>query len=72
MGHAECTILKLTPMAPDAKGCVGWTWQYTPVSDSNCMPIRTPNNPIARFNPEIDPSDCIFRNTAGRTINLCR
>lgn len=58
-------------MAPDAQGCVGWTWQFTPVSETNCKPIVLPNNPIARFNPDIDPNDCIFHNFSGRTVNLC-
>lgn len=69
---ADCVIMKMTPMAPDEKGCVGWKWEYVPVSETNCKPIKLPTNPIARLNPDIDPNDCIFRNIAGRTINLCK
>jgi len=64
--------MKMTPQAPDINGCVGWKWEYVPVSATNCAPIQAPSNPVARFNPAIDPSDCMFRNTAGRTISLCK
>lgn len=69
--QADCIIWRMKPTAPNAAGCVGWNIEYVPVSDTNCMPIPPTANPIARFNPAIDPSDCVFRNVAGRSINLC-
>lgn len=73
MGHADCTILKMTLLPPDSSGCVGTYWEYTPPSATNCPPpVPTGNtNPLARPTIPADPQDCIYMNNGGHVINLC-
>lgn len=73
LANAECTIMKMTPQPPDSNGCVGWVWEYTPPSATNCPPpVPIGNtNPLARPTIPADPEDCIYLNRGGHAINLC-